>query len=328
MSLTIGVVGLGSIGRRHARCLKDLGVDRVLALRSGRGATRELPTDLSFVIEERDADRFWSSSLDGVIVATPTALHGEALARIASRPGLPALVEKPLVAHRNELSEAVIAAADRIRVAYCLRFHPLVRAVHDLLAREGAPLGRIVRAQLSFGQHLPKFHPDADYRTEYSARRDLGGGVLRTISHELDLVLHWMGRLVSVTGDVARLSDLEIDVDDSVALVLRTQRGAQVMVDLDYLSPSYRRHGWIQGTGGRLDYSFTDGVVRFTPYDGAAVELHRAPEVPFDFYRAQMIDFLDFVSGRASTAATLSDSLHLLTVMELAERAQLAEVVE
>jgi hypothetical protein len=37
--------------------------------------------------------------------------------------------------------------------------------------------------------YLPKWHPYADYRKEYTALKTLGGGVIRTLSHEIDLSL-------------------------------------------------------------------------------------------------------------------------------------------
>ncbi len=308
----IGIIGLGSIGRRHASVFGTIEGVTLSALRSG--GKQDAPAGLPPMQVFADPAVFWNSALDGVVVATPTALHGEALHALLAADRVSALIEKPLVGSRAELPDGFQRLEHRVRVAYCLRFHPLVAEVTRLL-NSGA-VGRPVRASLSFGYHLPLFHPGADHRKEYSARADLGGGALRTMSHELDLVRHWLGRVAAVAGDVRRLSDVTVDADDSVALILRTESGVQVMVDIDFLSPTYRRTGWISGTEGRMEYCFSAHSVRVDRYDGTQILLQ--PETA-DMYLLQAMDFVGFVRGEKSAAGTLSQSIELLRCMEAAE---------
>src|SRR5688572_14091079 len=100
--MKLGVIGLGSIGQRHVRVLAGLGETDVVALRSGQGATRDLPADLGHVSEVWDADAFWRMPLDGVLITNPTSLHGAALGR-AAEAKLPTFVEKPLAGELREL---------------------------------------------------------------------------------------------------------------------------------------------------------------------------------------------------------------------------------
>lgn len=304
----IGIVGLGSIGTRHARVFRNLGAE-VVALRSGHG--RAAHPDLADVISHREWESF-VEGLSGVVVATPTALHGASLSKLVES-GIPALVEKPLVSARAELPHAaqLKALEPRVRVAYCLRFHPVVTAIRQCL-EEVAPL----RGRFSFGFQLPRFHPGVDYRREYSARRDLGGGALRTLSHELDLAQHLLGPFDTVQGENARLSSLEIDVDDYVGVVARMKSGARAMIDIDLFSPSYERSGTLVGERARIDYRFgPDSVV----VRGADSEKRLTLAGP-DMYEAQASDFLGWLEGAPSRNGTLAESLDLLRVMEEVER--------
>ncbi len=66
--------------------------------------------------------------------------------------------------------------------------------------------------------------PYEDYRTSYAARADLGGGVVLTQIHDYDLAWWLFGAPRTVTATGGHLSDLEIDVEDTVDA--RARRGA------------------------------------------------------------------------------------------------------
>jgi predicted dehydrogenase len=139
--------------------------------------------------------------------------------------------------------------------------------------------------------------------------------------HELDLVQHLLGPVVSVAGEARRVSDLEIDVDDSVMLVCRTRTGVSALVELDYLDPEPKRAGVFLGSGGRLDYSFRPPHARFVGRQGEAVEVFSAPEYSIDqMYRAQMEDFLEFVRTGRTRACTYAEGLDVMRMIAAAER--------
>jgi len=60
--------------------------------------------------------------------------------------------------------------------------------------------------------------------------------VLRTLSHEIDIAGSLFGRFVQVTGEAARLSDLEIDVEDHALVLATCASDVRVHISLDYLS--------------------------------------------------------------------------------------------
>jgi len=149
---------MGSIGRRHAGHLLRLGVQEVVALRSGHGPA--LPPELGAVREVRTVDAMLDSGPDGIIVANPTSLHARAALPYLER-GIPVLVEKPLDA--TVLAARTLAPfAGKILVAYCLRFHAVYGALREALAR--GDIGRPLVARFTRGFSLPLWHPDADYR--------------------------------------------------------------------------------------------------------------------------------------------------------------------
>ena len=75
------------------------------------------------------------------------------------------------------------------RLGYQLRFTEGFDALQHWLPT----LGRLYFARLEVGQYLPTWRPDTEVGQMVSARRELGGGALLELSHELDLVTALLG---------------------------------------------------------------------------------------------------------------------------------------
>ena len=227
------------------------------------------------------------------------------------------LVEKPMVTSTSELDNEILGHADRILVGYNLRFHTGYGELRHRLLR--GDIGRPVAARLWFGSYLPDWRPTIDYRESYSARRELGGGVLRDASHELDLAAWFFGQPLSVASAwMGRVGDLEIDVEDTVRTTLVTASGIPVAIDLDYLSRTYRRGMEIIGT---------EGTARFDwPLRSVTVERPGATDV-FDVtdgvdesYIRLAGAFLDHVRGdRDDIAADGLDGRYAVQLVESIE---------
>lgn len=324
--MRIGIIGFGSIGRRHARALRAIGVEDVVALRTRRGVLQDKPPDLAFVEELAYPDALERESFDAFIVANPSSLHGETVRTLLPLER-PMLVEKPLVADRGELPEMTERERARILVGFPMRFHSLIRSITRSL-RDGA-IGEPIAGRLTFRSHLPDWHPYADYRVEYMGRKDLGGGIARTACHEIDLVQYWFGRVSAVSGVVARLSELEVTADDVAHFVCRTAN-ASVIVELDFCSPRYRREGSIVGTEGAIEYDFARATaVRHVRGTTESLELSQGgdpAELVDRMYEDQLRDFLRFVQSGESENASVIEGLHVASIVECAERASLVSV--
>lgn len=293
MSASILVVGAGSIGRRHAENLRRLGADVTLV-------------DAEIGLEVPGGH-------DGVVVASPT-VHHAAHAASALGTGAAVFVEKPLATSVAEAEPIVAAAAGRLMVGYNLRYHEPLRRVADLLAdgRVGAPEA----FRLWFGQWLPDWRPHVDYRTTYSARADLGGGVLVDAIHELDLAVWFAGDALEVVGSlVTRLGPLEIDVEDTVRALLRSPAGVPVSIELDYLSRQYRRGVEVIGELANLAYDWSTRELTIRGADGTTTEAFPGPLD--DAYVAEIRDFLALVTtGEHPGTNTGADGLVSLRLAE------------
>ena len=297
MSTSILVVGAGSIGQRHASNLAALGAD-VAITDTDSARLVGVPWRTAAGI----ADGF-----DAMVIASPTTCHAEqALAALDT--GAAVFVEKPLALTVDEGERLVEVGGERITVGYNLRFHEPLRRLAQLMAAGRA--GRPLSYRFWFGQWLPDWRPTVDYRQTYSARADLGGGVLLDAIHELDLALWVAGPDLSVVGaTVARLGPLEIDVEDTVRALLTTPDGVPVSIELDYLARQYRRGIEVIGDAATIRYDWATGDLTVSDGDGTTTEHFDTPVA--DSYVAEMAEFLSTPAAPTNTAAGALASLRL-----------------
>jgi predicted dehydrogenase len=134
MALRVAVIGVGHLGKHHARILAELpGVELVAVVDTNRARAEEVAlisrTRALFAADEL------MGQVDAVTVAVPTEVHRDvALPFLAA--GVPVLVEKPMARSLVEADE-MIAAAARSGVALAVgqteRFNPAVVAARPLL---------------------------------------------------------------------------------------------------------------------------------------------------------------------------------------------------
>lgn len=222
------VYGTGSIGSRHLRVLRRMGVPATaVSVRSGAS---------------------FPERADAAIIATATGRHvPDALAAI--RAGCHVLVEKPVApsaAGLAELERAAHAADRRVFVGCNLRFDATVLGFRALLPR----IGRVRDVHVECRSYLPDWRPGTDYVRSYSAQVD-EGGVLRDLIHEIDYAGWLFGWPDQVTARLGTTGTLGIAAEEWADLTWDAG-DARVSIQLDYLARPPRRFIRARGDGGTL----------------------------------------------------------------------------
>lgn len=218
------IIGFGSIGKRHASAFKDLGANIALVTKQDIEGQNTYNTVTEALRE---------FSADIVIIANDTGLHEQSLKELSSAgfEGL-VMVEKPLGNNSFELKHSFACLV----VSYNLRMSPILLMLKKELSNKS-----LVAANIYCGQYLPDWRPDRDYRNVYSAKKDLGGGVLRDLSHELDYAQWLLGPMTSVAAHGGHFSSLEIETDDAFTLIGESTSCRSVTVSVNYLDYTGRR---------------------------------------------------------------------------------------
>ena len=308
------IAGLGSIGRRHLRNLQLLGERDIILYRTHRSTLPD--EEFSEFKVETDLESALDHDVDAVIVSNPTSLHLE-VAMPAAKRGCHLLLEKPIshsLAGISELTNAVKDEQVNVLIGYQFRFHLSLQKIKELL--ESGAIGRPIYARSHWGEYLPNWHPWEDYRKGYSARTDLGGGVILTLSHPLDYLRWLFGEVEEVWASSGSLGDLELDVEDTAEIILQFSKGMVASVHLDYIQQPPNHHLEVIGTDGTIQWNNSDGAVRWYQSDNNAWQTWLAPKEfeRNDMFLAQMRHFLAVARGETTPVCSLDDGIQALRI--------------
>ena len=313
--MTIMICGLGSIGRRHMRNLLALGQHNLVLLRSGKSTLPD--EDLADLPVEHDLGEAlarWRP--EAVVISNPTAFHID-VALPAAQAGCHLMIEKP-ISHNlervNQLRETISDGALRTLVGFQFRYHPGLRNVKRLLNKNA--IGRPISARVHWGEYLPNWHPWEDYRLSYSARSELGGGVVLTLCHPFDYLRWFFGEVEAVSAHMGTYGDLEIEVEDTAEITLVFQDQTLASVHLDYNQQPASHWLEIIGTLGTIRWDNTDGTTTWWTEMDDRWQVESAPE-GFErntLFLDEMRHFLGVIAGDEDPVCTLEDGIRALEI--------------
>ncbi len=314
------IVGSGSVGRRHARNLAAAGC-RISAVDPRtdrlRDIAKEVPVEGCFETLEQ-ALHVSAKELSGVVIGSPPKVHvDQCLASFAA--GLPVLLEKPVspdLASAQRLTKAVASGKVPLLLGYTWRWWPPLAQVRVMLA-DGA-VGALRHVRFVLSAHLADWHPWERYQDFFMASAEQGGGALLDESHWVDMALWFFGMPEAVLARVERISDLEIDSDDNVDMLLVYADGLRVSLHLDLYGRPHERS---------IRFSGENGTILWTADPNRVAVAHDAvgtwENTDYDCQRNDMFvavgrEFLDVVRGAPVRTCTVEDGERVLRVLDAA----------
>ena len=332
-AVSLLLVGVGSIGRRHAEAIRAVEGAHLQAIvdpgAAGRAAAMELGVPCFDALEPALA----AGRPDGVLLATPNALHvSQGLTCVTA--GLPLLVEKP-VATDVASGKTLVTAAERsglpLLVGHHRRHNSLLQAARAQV--EAGRLGTLVTVQATCWA----FKPD-DY-FEMPWRREPGAGpVLINLIHDIDCLRYLCGEIRAVQALESNLVR-GFSVEDSAVILLHFENGAvgTVSVSDTVVGP----WSWERTARENPAYPPTDAVCYMLGGTHGALELPagrlwhhtgvRSWREPLhtetlavtarDPLHAQIRHFCRVIRGEEAPLVSGREGLRTLAVIEAAKRA-------
>ena len=235
--MKILIVGKGSIGFRHAKIFKSLGCN-VSFLRTNQSNILENNKKISneyFNIRDLNKQLF-----DLVCICNPTSLHIQTLQKLIYC-SKKFFIEKPVASSEKDLRNLIkIKKNYNLDVfnGYMLRHDPRIKFIKKTIAIKKEKPNII---NFIWRTYLPYWHPYENYRFGYAFSKKLGGGVIRTCSHEIDLALFLNGPVKEVK--VYKLKDnLKGQIECAVLIVLRHSNYSISNILLDFSSKVFERY--------------------------------------------------------------------------------------
>ncbi|MGN7246446.1 Gfo/Idh/MocA family protein [Janibacter anophelis] len=324
-NLKVGLVGIGMMGRNHARVIRAVeGVDLVGVADPG-GDRFGMAGDAQVVA---GVDELIGLGIEAAVVATPTAFHLAAGLELA-RAGVHTLIEKPLATDADEsrrLVEAFEAAQVVNAVGHIERCNPALRAL---------------RARLDQGD-LGDIYQIATRRQGPFPNRIADVGVVKDLAtHDIDLTA-WAIRspYARVYASVAHKSGREHE--DLVSVTAQMADGTVANHLVNWLSPLKERLTVVTGERGAFvadtlhgDLTFHENGVVATEWDQVASfrGVSEGNSTRFAIpkpepLRVQLEGFRDAILGRDGEIVTMREGMVTVTVADAVLRSgQTSEVI-
>ncbi|MCE2804977.1 MAG: Gfo/Idh/MocA family oxidoreductase [Gemmataceae bacterium] len=235
--LRLGVVGVGHLGKEHARIASGLAGVKLVGVADPNRAQAETVAG-KCNCQAFDNHLELMDQVDAVVVVTPTRFH-HAVAMESLARGLPTLVEKPITPtarEARELEQAAEKAGVALQVGHIERFNPAYEA-----ARQTSLVPRYIRAERA---------------GKFTGRSLDVGAVLDLMIHDLDLVLDWdPSEVVSVEAFGAAVLGGHEDIAQAR---LRFRSGLIADISACRVSPVPARRMTALGSEGVVEIDFAN----------------------------------------------------------------------
>ena len=317
------IVGLGSIGKRHARLARMLLPDADITVLRHRTCDDLEGTGIDHCVTSISAALAYRPQ--AAVIASPASRHLDSAIPLA-RAGVHVLMEKPIASDSLGVEKLVKSAQSHrviLMMAYNLRFLSSLQYFRN--AVRDRRVGRVLSVHAEIGQYLPTWRPGTDYRESVSARAEHGGGVMLELSHEIDYLRWIFGDVQWLTATVRKQSDLDIDVADTALLTLAFQphmseQPVIVSLNMDFVRHDTTRRCTVIGESGTIRWDAVAGLVEIFS-EGAAHwdPLMLKPPERDESYLAEWRHFLDCIVSGAAPAVSGEDGLAALRIIEAAE---------
>jgi len=317
-------IGLGGVGQRHLRLLKELHPDAELAAVRTRRRNFEIDEDLkvndSVNLEEKYSIRCFFSVReaasfrpDFAIVANPTSLHIKTTKDLLDH-NVPVLLEKPI-------SDSDVGVVDLLRsaeiknipvmVGYMMRFHPCAIILKKHI--EENILGRIYNIIVNVNSFMPAWHQYEDCNEFYAGRKDLGGGVVLTEIHEIDLLQSLFGMPKKLTACGGMRSVLDIDVEDTASVLMDYEKDGQqfsATINMCFVQRTPLREFRVLGENGSIFWDIAGNTIELSDYVHDNFQKYKFDSFNRnDMFRDQLIHFIECIEKGSEPITNLNRTI-------------------
>lgn len=315
------IVGLGSIGRRHLSLARERFPEADIRVLRHQ-ISNDLPGDCNGFLYELEEAILFSPQI--VVIANPAPFHLP-IAQIMAEKRAHLLIEKPLSSSLQGVAHLIDTCRKKavvLAVGYNLRFLESLNELKKLLIEK--IIGQVLSVRCEIGQYLPLWRPELDYRKSVSAQRDLGGGVLLELSHELDYLRWIFGDVSWVNATLSQQSSLNIDVEDSAFLTLGfhpSAEGHQLIgvLNLDFIRRDATRTCVVIGEKGTLRWDGVTGKIFLYKDNGDNwEEIFSGPQDRNESYRSEWKNFISAIEKNHPPLVGGYDGLKVLEIIEAA----------
>jgi len=312
------IVGTGSAGIRYYNIIKKKHPEIIIKLFS----TKRSKAD-NILYNFNEIKKFLPNAC---VIANPPTKRIKIIRFLVSI-NCHLLIEKPLAGTFRDGKKIFKIIKNNtkliVKVAYNLRFSKSLNIFKKLI--KSKKIGKLYFANIQVGQYLPDWRK-TPYQKSVSAKKDLGGGVLLELSHEIDYLIWIFGIFNNLYCDLKKTSNLKINTEDLCNLLL-VKNNFAVNINLDFCRKDNVRKIYVSGSKGSLKWNWINNKVEFyNEKEKHWITINRTKQSKKDTYITTLNEFFKLIKKKnhkrnmATNLASVNESLNVLKVIDLAKK--------
>lgn len=316
------VIGLGSMGRRRIRLMKQLGIDSITGVDANSERCGAAEAEYGMRCFQKISDAMDACAPDMAFVCTSPVTHA-AIIRECLEGKLHVFTELNLVSDGYEENMRLARQMDRrlfmsSTMLYRDEIVDLCRRVHDF--------GGKMSYTYHVGQYLPDWHPWENYK-DFFVSNQRTDGCREIMAIELPWLLNAFGPVKQVDVVKKRQTDLEISFPDTYLMTVQHERGHVGQLLFDIVARVPVRH--FEAFGQSLQIEWRGEPAKYWVADAEPMELRlmelSGPVDRQEGYRSFIIEnaykneiqtFLDMIRGNAEPRYTFADDFKTLRLID------------
>jgi predicted dehydrogenase len=310
----IVVVGLGSIGKRHAILLEEYENISVEAVEPNTEAAMNVKKEIGDLYIHSSFDKALKTKPDIVLIATPHSLHARQTIK-ALNAGCHVFCEKPMSNSLNdarEMKEASDRSGKILNIGFHFHFHPCLQKLKCYI--EQGLLGQIIHAHVRVGT----YNTLACSKSRYQAEQE--GALISDYAHQPD-ILYWLlkEKPSAVFAHGLQAGDFELTSNPNFIDIFCNYKTTLITtIHLNYAQVPERHTYEIVGDKGWAALDVSSGCLEIATCPDSVVRTEKFNIERDDLYRAEHRAFFDTVDSKRKPETSASEGLVSVAVCEAA----------
>ena len=295
--------GMGSIGKKHLKNLVKILNERKIEFKIDVvKRKKEIDNEVKDYINNiYIIDEFIPSFYDIVFIVNDTSVHIETL-NLMKDYSNNFFIEKPLSLNLNGF-ELKNYKNKKIYIACPMRYS----SVMDYL-KNNIDFRKVYSIRAMCSTYLPDWRPTIDYRNNYSAKKELGGGVTLDLIHEWDYLTYLIGFPEKIFNLNKKVSHLEISSDD-LSIYIAEYKDKLVEVHLDYFGRTPTRKVELFLKEGTIVGDFIENSIILENKEKIVLQKE-------DIYLKEMNNFLNIIFDKKDNFNDLNHAYKVLKLIK------------
>ena len=171
-------------------------------------------------------------------------------------------------------------------------------------------MGKMYSFLAETGQYLPDWR-DSDYTNGYSAHKELGGGVIFDLTHEIDLAVDLLGEVNYLSCFKDKMSSLKIDTEDIAEITLSHKNRCISHIHLDYLQKEYTRKFKLILEKGEIYWDYSLGKIKLTTENKSSDFFQPEGYTRDDTFKSQFKHWFNVLKGKQKPLVSLEKGIYI-----------------